>query len=204
MGGGESVRFHFKAALTHPRSQSFRDARGIPRAAAAPLCMCRAPSLRRGAKRREEGAVLTVRAVLALGAADLPVGLDAEEEVVVGVELPPVLVSAEVVVAPHVPPGAGGGRGGGGRGGRVGGPGQRHVPAGLTAGQSQRGHPEEEHHEAAAAAGGQGGRGGGGGSGGQVGEGGGGGGTLCQSPFAHCPEALGAAECLMKRNMLDG
>ena len=58
--------------------------------------------------------LLTVRAVLLLGPADLPVLLDLEKVLGEREELSPADISLEVIVAPHVPPGTGG-RGEGGR-----------------------------------------------------------------------------------------
>lgn len=60
--------------------------------------------------------LLTVRAVLLLGTADLPVLLNLEKVLGERKQLSPADVSLEVIVAPHMPPRAGGRREGG-RGG---------------------------------------------------------------------------------------
>lgn len=62
--------------------------------------------------------LLTVRAVLFLGTADLPVLLNLEKVLGEGKELSPAHISLEVIVAPHMPPGTGRRGEGGGRGGR--------------------------------------------------------------------------------------
>lgn len=148
------------------------------------------PRCGRGAEPRRGGTVLTEGAVLLLGAADLAVLLDLEKVFVVRVELPLAHVSLEVIVAPHVSPrtgrrGEGRGEGGGWWRRRVGGLRGQHVLAEVMAGDRHRRHQEEQQQAATR----------------QVGKGWG---TICQYPFAHCTETLGAGKCLIKRNILDG